>query len=239
MATWASTRSEREANRTSARIDPTKPAFLRRAIHSGEGDPDLAHERPVRLEGRPVVVVTRDDDDLGTRLAQAQQRRDHQLLGRRRRRRRVIDVASYEDGIDLVGLGDTDDLVQDGFLLVQAIASLERLADMPVGGVQELHGLGALLRKDRCAAGVRKAGSRRRPAAVTTRSRLACPASEAARRTPTAASPRRGTGTRARAAPGSAAGRRTSRPASRWWRADAGKPAGTRTRDARSEEHTS
>jgi len=51
-------------------------------------------------------------------------------------------AASYRspamrDGVDLMPLGEADDLGQDGFLLVEAAAAFKCLADVPVGGVQE------------------------------------------------------------------------------------------------------
>ncbi len=58
-------------------------------------------------------------------------------------------------------------------------------------------------------------------------------APRAAPGTPTAGSPRPGTGTPRPAAPGSRAGRRTSRPAWPAWPGSAGRRAGTRTRAAR------
>src|SRR4029077_8232934 len=86
--------------------------------------------------------VAGDDDDLGARLPHGQQRLHHDLLSGRGRRRRIIDITCYQNGVNLVGLGDRRDLGEDRLLLIESVAALERLADMPVGGVQELHGAG-------------------------------------------------------------------------------------------------
>ena len=70
----------------------------------------------------------------------------------------VVQVAGDEDGVDLMLLGEADDLGQDGFLLFEPAAAFEGLADVPVGGVQELHDdppggrpLGGALERGSCA----------------------------------------------------------------------------------------
>jgi len=86
-------------------------------------------------------MVAGDDDDLGARLAQPQQRLHYQVLCLCGRCRGLIDVAGHQDGVHLVRLGDPAYLGQDGPLLLEPVAALEALPDVPVGGVHELHGL--------------------------------------------------------------------------------------------------
>ena len=121
--------------------EPDQPALARRARPADQGDARDAHQRPVGVEGRRVVVVARDRDDLGPGPPQRQQRPDHELLGRGRGRHRVVQVAGDQDRVDLLFFRDPDDLAEDGALLLDPVAALEGLADVPVGGVQELHGL--------------------------------------------------------------------------------------------------
>jgi hypothetical protein len=65
-----------------------------------------------------VVVVARDDDDLGPGPPHPQQRVDHELLRARRRCRQVVDVAGHQDRVDLAGLRERGDLGEDGALLL-------------------------------------------------------------------------------------------------------------------------
>jgi hypothetical protein len=51
----------------------------------------------------------------------------------------VVDIARHQDGIYLVGLDQFRDFAKDRRLLVEPVAALEGLADVPVRGVQELH----------------------------------------------------------------------------------------------------
>ena len=87
-----------------------------------------------------MIVVARDGDDLGPGPPQRQQRPDHELLGRGRGSDGVVHVSRDQDRVDLLLLGDPDDLAEDGALLVEPVAALQGLAGVPVGGVQELHG---------------------------------------------------------------------------------------------------
>ena len=71
----------------------------------------------------------------------ADQRVEHERVRVRARGAVLVQVAGDEDGVDLMLLGEADDLGQDGFLLVEAAAAFKGLADVPVGGVQEPHRL--------------------------------------------------------------------------------------------------
>ena len=55
--------------------------------------------------------------------------------------------------------GDVDDLGEDRPLLVEPVAALERLADVPVGGVQELHVISVLRSGGSCWRSERRASS--------------------------------------------------------------------------------
>ncbi|GAA3155852.1 hypothetical protein GCM10020001_094730 [Nonomuraea salmonea] len=53
----------------------------------------------------------------------------------------VEEVACHEHRVDVLAAGQPDEVAQDGAVLVHAVAALEYLADVPVGGVQDLHAL--------------------------------------------------------------------------------------------------
>jgi hypothetical protein len=84
-------------------------------------------------------VVAGHGDDLCAAVGEGQQRLDEDALRVCAGRGGIVQVAGDEDGVNLMLIGEADDLRQDGFLLVQAAVALEGFADMPVGGMQELH----------------------------------------------------------------------------------------------------
>ena len=114
-------------------------AALGRAHRPDQRDPGRARERAVGIQRGGVVVVARDRDDRRARAGQRHQGADHQLLGGGGGRRTVVEVAGDEHGVDLVLPRDPDDLAEHLLLLVEPRLPLERLADVPVGRVQEPH----------------------------------------------------------------------------------------------------
>src|SRR5271154_4723317 len=84
-------------------------------------------------------MVAGHGDDLYAGAGECEQRLDEDALRIGAGRGGVVQVAGDENGVYLMLLGEADDLGQDGFLLVEAAAALKGLADLPVGGVQELH----------------------------------------------------------------------------------------------------
>ena len=71
---------------------------------------------------------------------QRQQRLHDEPLRVRGRDGGVVDVAGDQDRVDGVGAGVPDDLGEHRLVLVEPVAALEGLPDVPVGGVEELHG---------------------------------------------------------------------------------------------------
>ena len=71
--------------------------------------------------------------------AQVDERLVDDPLGLGRRRELVEDVAADERQVDRLVARDLDDLVEHRGDLVEPLAAVERLADVPVGGVQDPH----------------------------------------------------------------------------------------------------
>ena len=115
-------------------------AGLGRPHRPHEGDPRGPGEGPVRVEGGRVVVVPRDHDDLRLGARQGHQRADHEALRGRAGRGAVVEVAGHEHGVDLLLPRDPHDLAQHLLLLVEPAEALQRLADVPVGRVENSHG---------------------------------------------------------------------------------------------------
>ena len=186
-ATSACSRPSREATST------TPPSSGRRNDAAMVTRPELQQRRD-GLQPALVVVVAGHHHDVGAGAGQGEQRAVDDLLALGRGRRGVEQVAGHEHGVDLLGRGDRGDLGQHGAVLVGPAAAPHRLADVPVAGVQELHGRPVeRIVGSGSPAGPRSPAGRRRP------------------RWP--GWPRPGTGTRPRAAPAARAAPRASSPA--------------------------
>ena len=85
-------------------------------------------------------MVARRDDQLRTGRAQAGQRGGGDPDRLRRGHRAVVDVPRHQDGVDRLACHQVGEVPEHRFLLRQQIGAVEGAADMPVGGVQELHG---------------------------------------------------------------------------------------------------
>ena len=84
-------------------------------------------------------MVAADGDDARAGGAQREQRLPHDLLRFRRRRGRFEEVAGDEHEVDGFGGGDARDLREHRAVLVQAGSAAQRLADVPVRGVEDPH----------------------------------------------------------------------------------------------------
>ena len=114
-------------------------AVVRAAQLAGDRDAAAGEQRGEHAQRPGVVVVAGDDHDLGAPGGEAQQRVVHQALGLGRRRGGVEQVAGDDDEIHVVRGGDADDLVEHGAVLDGPAGAAQRLADVPVPGVQQAH----------------------------------------------------------------------------------------------------
>ncbi len=138
-------RHERNSHRVARTAHDLDDAAIRRTPRRAHHhDAQRGEQRTHRLEPRRVVVVARDDDDVRARVAQVEQRLQHERLGVGGRRRGLVEVAGDQHDVDVLGVGDADDVGQHGPVLREPRLALDRLADVPVGGVQQLHGASRL-----------------------------------------------------------------------------------------------
>ena len=93
-----------------------------------------------RVEGRAVVVVAADRDDVRAGGPKRRQRPRDDPGRLRRRARRVVQVAGDDDEVGAFRPRDVDDLGQGGDVIVHSGLSFEDLPDVPVRGVQDPHG---------------------------------------------------------------------------------------------------
>ena len=98
----------------------------------------VEHGRP-RVERVLVVVVAADRDDARAGRPQREQRVPDDALRVGRRRGRLEEVAGDEHQVDAFLGRDARDLGEHGAVLVEAGRAAQRLADVPVGGVEDLH----------------------------------------------------------------------------------------------------
>jgi hypothetical protein len=119
--------------------DAPDEVVLRLAQRSPQRDTGLVGPTAQRVQPGAVVVVARDHHDRGGVTAQRAQRPHHDLLRLGAGRDGVVEVAGHDHDVGLLGLGDRHDVAQDGQVFFHTRLSLEDLADVPVGGVQQLH----------------------------------------------------------------------------------------------------
>jgi hypothetical protein len=111
-----------------------------RWLHLGtDVDPEALEQPRQGPELLRVVVVPRDHDARDPLGGEPGQEVVDEPLGLGWRRRRVEDVSGHEYRVDLAVDGDPRHLVERGRVLVHAGAPAERLADVPVGGVEKAH----------------------------------------------------------------------------------------------------
>ena len=85
------------------------------------------------------IVVAADDKDLFAVIDQLGYKAVKQCHGLRLGRSALIDIACDEDGIDLFLIGDVNDLVEHGFLIIQEQQVVHLLAEMQIGDMEKLH----------------------------------------------------------------------------------------------------
>jgi hypothetical protein len=119
--------------------DAADDVVLGLAQRSPQRDAGLVGPAAQRVQPCPVVVVARDHHDRGGVTAQRAERPYHDLLHLGAGRDGVVEVAGHDHEVGLLGLGDGHDVTQDQEVFVHTRLSLEDLADVPVGGVQQLH----------------------------------------------------------------------------------------------------
>ncbi len=104
-----------------------------------DAHPERTQDWLWRVEPRNGVVVAADDDDLETWMTSA--RVGHEvvelLLRERGRIRRIEDVASHEQGVDVVLDDPVDQPAQEQPMLELARVIVQRVAEVPVGGVDQ------------------------------------------------------------------------------------------------------
>ena len=123
-----------------ARGERDDAALVGRPHLGPDVDPQAFEEGRERPELLRVVVVA-GDQDAGDALGhEARQEVVDELLRLGRGRRRVEDVARDEDGVHLAVDRDPGHLTEGPGVLVHPRAAPQRLADVPVGGVEEAHG---------------------------------------------------------------------------------------------------
>ena len=82
-----------------------------------------------------MVVIAADNDGRDSSATEFRQQVVDQALGVGWRGRRIEKITGHEQGIDVFAASNLENLVQYGGVLVVARASLERLANMPIGCV--------------------------------------------------------------------------------------------------------
>jgi hypothetical protein len=108
------------------------------ADRAAQGDAGRVRPRAQRVQGRAVVVVAADRHHDGAGGAQRGERPGDHPGRVRRRGGGVVEVARHDDQVGPLGPGDVDHLGEHRDVLLQPRLSLEDLADVPVGRVQDL-----------------------------------------------------------------------------------------------------
>ena len=109
-------------------------------VDRGEKDAGVADQLAEIRHALGRVVVAADDQDQAAQLLQpvheaAEER--HRLGGGIAA---VVDVPGDQDSLDLLFLGNTDDLVQDVLLILEKGHVNQALAEMEVGQMEKFHG---------------------------------------------------------------------------------------------------
>ena len=86
------------------------------------------------------IVVAADHDDAGARVPQPGEPVGAELHGVHRRDRAVVDVAGDQNGVDLLGPDDADEMIKVGGLGLAEVGPVQRAAEVPIGRVQHPHG---------------------------------------------------------------------------------------------------
>ena len=101
---------------------------------------DELGEQRTGVQPERIVVVAGDDDHLRSGSPHADQEPVDELLRLGRRVAALEDVPGMEDEVDGVPLDEGREMVEHGLQLVEALDPLPSAADVPVAGVDDLHG---------------------------------------------------------------------------------------------------
>ena len=96
-------------------------------------------QRPERRQFLRMIVVAADHHRVEVALDDFGEAVEHEPLGLGGRSDRVEQVARHQQAIDALARRDVEDLGDDAFLFVDARASAQRFADVPVAGMEESH----------------------------------------------------------------------------------------------------
>lgn len=110
---------DRETGPLAPRLDVDDPAVVRAGEHRDDLHPPEGQQGRHRGEAAGVVVVARHHDDRAVAVGgELEQGAVHAPLGVGARRGGVEQVARHQHEVDRLGVGDADDLGQDGVVLV-------------------------------------------------------------------------------------------------------------------------
>ena len=103
-------------------------------------------QRPWRFQPARRVVIAGNDDDIELRTASARLLQETVELALRRGRWVAVvkDIAGNQQRIDILLHKRVEQPVEEALVLVAALESMQGLAQVPVGGVQQAHGIGYL-----------------------------------------------------------------------------------------------
>jgi hypothetical protein len=100
---------------------------------------------PPREAGR-IVVVAGDDEHVRSGPADTHQEPVHELLGLGRRVAALEDIPGVKDKVDGVLFDEGREMVEHGLELVEALDALPSPADVPIAGMDDLHGRESITR---------------------------------------------------------------------------------------------
>ena len=101
---------------------------------------DELGEQRAGVQPERIVVVAGDDEHLRSASPHADQEPVHELLRLGRRVAAFEDVPGVEDEVDRLLFNEGREVLEHGLQLVEALDPLPSAADMPVAGVDDLHG---------------------------------------------------------------------------------------------------
>jgi len=105
-----------------------------------DGHADRLEQRAERRESDRGIVIAGDHHHRDPQFVQAHERLEHERVRLRSRGPLFVHIACEEHRVDSFVLRDADDLVErGGELVVEPRPSPDRLAHVPVGGVEQPH----------------------------------------------------------------------------------------------------
>ena len=113
-------------------------------VYRGQVDAAVPHQPAAKGQPLGAVMVAADDEYLGVQPGQAYQELVKQLHGRGGRHGLVIDVPGQQHPIRALLLDPAQGLLQDMGLILQHGETVDPLAQVQVGQMDELHGRSSL-----------------------------------------------------------------------------------------------